>query len=147
MEDRNLLIEKILGNFHAIKHSLSSEGHFTDKGSGITITQATVLFMLKKNGEMSYTEMAKILGISKSATTQLIDSLTRHDFISRQVDATDKRVYRLTLSSKGLKFLKSLRQKAFDQTFTIFGALSIEELKQLDKITSKLAINKENKIA
>ena len=143
MKERNLLIEKILSNFQAIKRTIASEGHNMHKDFGITITQTTVLFMLKKKGEMNVTELANILGVSKSAATQLIDGLAKQKYVTREGDESDRRVFQIKLSKKGIKYLAMIRKKAFEKIFTVFEALDENELKQLVNITNKILVQKE----
>ena len=114
-----------------------------NKDLGLTFTQATVLFLLKKKGEMNVTELSGILGVSKSAATQLVDGLARHEFLTREGDEIDRRVFKIKLSSKGLKFMESLRKKVFSKFSSVFEPLTETELKQLVEITNKLITNNE----
>jgi DNA-binding MarR family transcriptional regulator len=109
-----------------------------NRGFDITIAQATVLLMLYKNKEMTTTEIANLLGISKSATTQLVDGLAKKDFITRESDEGDRRIFRIRPSAQGTKFLEKMKRRRFDKVFTVFEVLNEEELKQLVKITTKL---------
>ncbi len=117
---------------------MATEGYHMNKELGLTFTQATVLFMLKKKGELNVTELADILGVSKSAATQLIDGLAKHEFLTRESDEIDRRVFKIKLSLKGLKYMESLRKKVFCKFSFVFESLTKDELNQLVKITNKL---------
>jgi len=142
MEIKNILIEKILNNFQSIKRTLVNERHFATKDCNITMAQITVLFLLKKNGEMNLTDIAGVLGISKSAVTQLVEGLIKQDLIIREGDLSDRRILHIKPSVKGKRFLETMRKKSFEKIFTIFEILSENELKELEKITTKLTEQK-----
>ncbi len=138
MNKRNIQIEKIFKNFHAIKRMIAFEKQCMNNNFGMTVTQAMVLFMLKNKKEMNVTEIANMLGVTKSAATQLIDGLIKNKFVIREVDDIDRRIFRIKPSNKGVKYLENTRKKAFDKIFTFFEILSETEIKQLNIITTKL---------
>lgn len=138
MSIKNERIEKILSNFQAIKRALMSEGHALSKNYCMTMSQSTVLFLLKNDGAMNLSEVAGVLGISKSATTQLVDGLEKQGLVVRESDASDRRALVLKVSPKGLKYMQDIKKKSFEKVFTIFEVLDEDELEQLEQITSKL---------
>jgi DNA-binding MarR family transcriptional regulator len=136
--NKSVQIEKIINNLQAFKRAVAAENHCFDSGLKITMSQTMFLFMLRNNGPMSFTEIAKMLGVSKSAVTQLVDGIARYGFLVREADKSDHRVSRVKLSTKGLKYIKTTKQGAMDRMSAIFQSLSKEELNQLEKITTKL---------
>ena len=146
MKEKDQLIEKIINNFQAIKRSIATEGHFMTKDNTVTMAQVTVLFFLQKNGGMNLTEIAGILGISKSAVTQLVEGLVKQKLVIREGDLSDRRILHVKPSVKGENYLESVRKKSFNKIFTIFEVLNNQELKELELVTSKLIKQKKNNI-
>ena len=146
IKEKDLLIEKIINNFQSIKRKIATEGHFMTKDVSITMAQVTVLFLLQKNSEMNLTEISEVLGITKSAVTQLVEGLAKQKLIVRESDLCDRRIHHIKPSEKGTIYLETLRKKSFKKIFTIFEILNEQELKELEQITSKLTEHKKNNI-
>ncbi len=142
---REKIIEEILDKIHAIKRTFSSGMCPMHKDCNLTITQATVLFMLKKHGQINLTELSTLLGISKSATTQLVNTLEKQGLVIRESDAIDKRVVRIKPSQKGVEYIETKKKVVFDKIYAIFETLDESELIELNKIMTKLINSKEAK--
>lgn len=71
--------------------------------------------MAQKNGkEMTCQEIAKVMGLSPSRSSRVIDNLVRKGFFIRKVCQNDRRSVAVTLSSKG-KGVKEKIQKNREQ--------------------------------
>lgn len=138
MLDRNELTDRILSNFQSIRRNLALEGRNMHRHFGVTISQATALSMLNNTTSMTLTDIAENLGISKSATTQLLDSLIAHGLLIREADLADGRVFNISISSKGSSYLSKIKRRASGSMVSVFQVLSVEELSQLAAITEKL---------
>ena len=84
--NREQHIEAIFKNFHAIKRAYSHGSRFSHRHFGVTMTQASVLMLLMHEGRKTMSEVALALGVSKSAATQLLDSLIEQGFVERTQD-------------------------------------------------------------
>jgi DNA-binding MarR family transcriptional regulator len=133
-------IEKILENFHIIKHSLA-EGFMAQKDSSVTPSQGFVLHFVAKKKKSTVKEIAEKLGITSSATTQLIDGLVRNDILERKEDPDDRRAVNLTLSATGKKKVAYMKEKGMEKMKEIFNPLSNEELETYLKLNQKIAEN------
>jgi len=78
--------------------------------SGIQIAQYRALGMLMKSGSLSMSELGRLLYISKPYMTVLADTLVKNGWAERRNDFEDRRVIKITITSKGKKHL----QLAFD---------------------------------
>lgn len=132
-------IEAIFGNFHAIKRAYSDGSRFSNRHFGVTMTQASVLMMLVHQGRQTMGQIATTLGVTKSAASQLLDSLIEQKFVERTIDENDRRIVYIELSKHGSRHLKHMRQKGVQQVMKVFEQLSDEELEQIESITKKLA--------
>lgn len=136
--EREQYIEAIFKNFHAIKRAYSHGSRFSHRHFGVTMPQASVLMLLMHEGRKTMGELALTLGVSKSATTQLLDSLIEQGFVERTQDDHDRRVAYVALSRRGLRHLKQVRQRGVGHMTQLFDALTDDELKQIEAITKKL---------
>jgi DNA-binding MarR family transcriptional regulator len=70
----------------------------------LSLTQLKMLFVLDgSDGELTPSELAKLVGLSPAATGRAIDALTRQGIVSRREDTADRRVKRLALTDAGLQ--------------------------------------------
>ena len=72
---RKKQIQEILENMHKIKKLLAHDAVCYHKNKAITNAQFIVLQIIKDEKNIGIKEIAKILGISCSATTQIINTL------------------------------------------------------------------------
>lgn len=141
-ENRKNLIEKTIENIYAIKHKIMSEMAFFFKEIGITHSQMTVLRILKKNENINIKDIAGILGITSSATTQIVNELVKKGFLLRKRNPDDRRTVNLTLSEKSIKQFDSIKNKSFSELYSLFEALSDDELLDYYKLNNKIIGNK-----
>ena len=83
--------EKIIHNFRAIRRLVSSGNRTAQKEYGVTMAQASLLLLLLHEGKMTMGDIAKDLGISKGAVTQLLNSLIEKELLEKVQDEQDKR--------------------------------------------------------
>src|ERR1035437_3871685 len=96
----------------------------------VTFSQIGILFMLKDKKQLRNTEIAKQLGISPSAATQLLAGLETHGFIDRVQAPSDRRAAFLSLSAKGSHHIEQLRRRQVDEVYQIFSVLNGVEIEQ-----------------
>ncbi len=136
--NREQHIEAIFKNFHTIKRAYSHGSRFSHRHFGVTMTQASVLMLLMHEGPKTMSEVAETLGVSKSAATQLLNSLIDKDFVERTQDENDRRVAYVALSRHGVRHLKQVRRRGVGRMARLFDLLTDEELTQIETITAKL---------
>lgn len=138
MKNRSERIEAIFKNFHAIKRAFSHGSRFSHRHFGVTMTQASVLMLLMHDGRKTMSEVASALGVSKSAATQLLESLIEQGFVERVRDEDDRRVVYVSVSHKGLQHFKRVRRGGARRIMGLFDLLDDTELEQIEAITTKL---------
>lgn len=126
-------------NGQAIKRGYDVGNRFTHRHFGMTMTQASVLLLLMHEGRKTMSEVAAALGVSKSAASQLLDGLVECGFVDRTHHDDDKRVVYVTVSRRGLRHFKHVRQAGGKQMLQLFDLLDDDELEQIETITAKLA--------
>ena len=140
MKSRREQIEAISSNFSVIKRAFASSHRFTGLRFGITMTQASVLLALLHEGRKTMGQMTETLGVSKGATTQLLDGLIELGCIERTIDDDDRRVVYVDLSGKGKSYLEAVRRESSKRLETLFGELSDIEIQQMGGIINKLSM-------
>lgn len=138
-ESRRAQIEAIFHNFHAIRRAYSGASRFSSRRFGMTFMQASVLMMLMHEHELTISQLAMTLGISRSALSQLLDGLIDRDFIVRTVSNQDRRVAHVALTKRGMEHLKQMRQEGTREMTHMFDQLDDKEIDQIKRITAKLA--------
>jgi DNA-binding MarR family transcriptional regulator len=87
---------------------------------------------LLNTADMTMTELAKSLMMTKPQLTHLVETLVALGFVERLPDATDRRVIHLTLTKNGRVKLKDLRAKLKENIKGKLASLTPKELNQMD---------------
>jgi len=96
------------------------------------------LVTIRSEPGCSQQDLAGMLGIKRQNLVSLIDDLARRGLVEREQDADDRRINRLTLSTKGQAFLADLDVAQRDHERRIEALLSLEEQQQLIGFLRKL---------
>lgn len=139
MVQRKKQIEELLGNIRSFKQKMFANA--SSNNNGITASQWFMLRLLNKKEGATLKEMAKSLGITSSAATQLVGALVRKGYIVREIGAKDKREIRLMLSEKSKKHIAELRSKRLQELSHIFDVLTDEEFGSYCRLCNKVAQN------
>ncbi len=83
-------------------------------------SKVQVLRLLGQRGGQTSTYVARFLGVSKPAVTQIVDAMVRHKLVARKTAKKDRRGVDLSLTPKGKLLLKRVIQR---QRHTVQGAL------------------------
>lgn len=132
-------IEAIFRNFHAIKRAFSHGSRFSNRHFGVTMTQASIMMLLMHEGRKTMGEIAKALGVSKGAATQLLDGLIEKGLVERLQDDEDKRIFYVSLSRRGRMHFRRVRSHGGRHITQLFDLMDDTELEQIETITAKLA--------
>ena len=111
---------------------------------GVSRSQIELLHVLNSHTDLSVKKVADYLGVSLSAVTQLTEPLVESGLVKRSVDPNDRRVAKLSLTSKGGRKLAQVRKKFFDGTRTIMQNLTETELKSLEAVFNKMLLSAKN---
>jgi DNA-binding MarR family transcriptional regulator len=111
------------------------------KQLGLSHAQMGMLYLLFYHDEASVKQAADFLGISKSAVTQLTDPLVEKELVSRRNDPADRRIVRLSLTSKGTQVLKKLAKYKFAGIRSAIDSLGDKDVQQLYLLHQKMTKN------
>ncbi|NPA93138.1 MAG: MarR family transcriptional regulator [Chloroflexi bacterium] len=85
---------------------------------GLSMTQVFALRYIHRQGECNISDLAKALGVSNAAASQMLDRLVQQGYVLRQENPRDRRNKRLSLTEEGQQVLAEItpsRQAMFDE--------------------------------
>ena len=95
---------------------------------GVTASQATLLWLVKRSPGLSLAELAAEEGISPPALSGHIDRLERAGLIERQRSSEDRRRVGLRLTDEGERLLRRVRARRTTWLAGRLGTLTPDEL-------------------
>ena len=136
-------LEGTLGRTFGLFRSLSQP-------SGLSMTAATTLSTLERNGPSRLTALAAREGVTQPAMTQLITRLADAGLVCREPDPDDGRVVLVTITDEGRATLVRRRARRAETLAVILAQLGPEHraalaaaLPALDALASANPITKE----
>lgn len=75
----------------------------------INKTQINILMCINENNEKSMSEISLMNGLEKSSFTRSVDYLEKYGFITRNSPENDRRKITLSLTNKGIKAAKIIK--------------------------------------
>lgn len=120
----------------ARKHSAVVQDYL--KGFNIYLGQHRIFFTLEKQPNITFTELADILKVSKESLSVSIKRLDQAGFIHKEVDKNDKRRSLLRLNEKGLETSKACKEGFDTINHSMFKNLCDEEKENLSVLFEKM---------
>jgi len=111
------------------------------KESGLSTTQLAALFQIERQPACGVSDLGAKLGISRPATSQLLERLVQQGLASRTVAPQDRRLKRIMLTTKGQRVLRDSVRVHQSWLEDVAGRLTPGErklvLKALNTLTEK----------
>ena len=99
------------------------------------------IYHIFRSDGLSQDELSEKIGIDKTTTARAIKTLVNLDYVSRNHDTADKRIYRLYLTAKGRALIPEIKEVMAEWTSVISHGLSQKDRSQLQKTLSRMAEN------
>ncbi|HBT19130.1 MAG TPA: hypothetical protein DEA52_03650 [Clostridiaceae bacterium] len=90
-----------------------------------------MLFFLKKSGEKTMGDLAKLMEVSKPNVTPIVDRLMADGLVARKEGEKDRRKLLVFITKEGEAFIHELHEKAKVQMGLVLEVLSKEDLQKL----------------
>lgn len=113
-------------------------------GSNLSINELVVMRGLEDNcpyseSSINISEIKSELHITKSAISQMMNSLEKKGFIERKTDTNDRRKIVVKLTQTGKDILKETKKSANNKLNEIFSNLGNENTKQLITLLNQVS--------
>ncbi len=138
MANRKKLIEEIMASINAMKNKMQFKIMQEGSKDRITHSQWFVLCFIDQYKNLGIKEISKMLCITSSAATQLVDGLVESGYVERKTNSDDRRSLQLALSSKGKKNIVMMKKQHIKTMEAVFSALSDKELETYNTLHKKI---------
>jgi len=104
----------------------------------LTTKQAVFLSFLQTKGPLQTYELAKLMGTSASAVSQLVNRLEQESYIKRTMSKKDRREVIIELDERGHLYFRKQEEIELAIIYKYYTKLNRDDLLQLKDILSKL---------
>ncbi|MCL5985524.1 MAG: MarR family transcriptional regulator [Actinobacteria bacterium] len=102
-----------------------------DRDPELSRVHMDIMFILNKFGQLTMSDIANRLLISKPYNTLLVDKLIDLGLVERLPDSEDRRIVNIRLTEKGIGYLREFRESNKENIKRKLSTLGDSELKQL----------------
>lgn len=117
---------------------MAFHAHGTITVPRVTPSQWGVLMFIEQQGESTVKDVARTLGITSSATTQLVDGLVSSGYVTREASDEDRRTVILTLSKKTRAQVDKMKKEGLRKFLELFKSLNDKEFDQYILLNKKI---------
>ncbi|MFL0194144.1 MarR family transcriptional regulator [Clostridium sp. WILCCON 0269] len=130
-KDKACLIEEVKKNLYDFLLLIRSITHKSKYDKKLSISQLFFLYQLREYGPYKVNKLAKELGITPSAVTNLSDKLVTNGFVHRYQPEDNRRVVMLSLTDKGSDLIKEsdeMRSQFLIQSLSILNNCDLKDV-------------------
>lgn len=138
MYARREKIEELLESFHSLRRCTVFRGASSADVPRITPSQWNALMFIEHHKKSTVKEVADALGITSSASTQLVNGLAKNGYVVRNMGAEDRRVVVLSLSKKTKDHVEKMKKISVQKFLEVFKVLSDKEFEQYCILNKKI---------
>lgn len=125
------LIKTIIEKQRIVKRYLQQDDPDAWLEVGLTIAQIKCMLVIASEKSMNFRALAKVLKVSPSNVTDVVDGLVEQQLVTRKENPEDRRMSMLELTEKGIKFVSGLREKRDTQVSEVLKDLPESELNSI----------------
>jgi DNA-binding MarR family transcriptional regulator len=89
------------------------------------------VMIIGKAEKIMPTALSKFLNMEKGSLTTLIDSLVEKEYVTRSNDPNDRRKVLLSLTSKGIEYMKTIEEQSQKGLALMIACLDENEIDQM----------------
>lgn len=104
----------------------------------LSLTHIAILDMLKEKGICQMGDIAKLLGITMSAVTGIIDKMTEMKLVKRERSGADRRVVMVSMLPRGKRVEEKTYNMKIDIVNDVFSVLTSDEKKEYLRLLTKV---------
>lgn len=107
--------------------------------TGVSITQANILFLLNAEGPLRVKELAQSLYVTSGGVTGICDKLIQQGYVRRdREESNDRRSVYMEITDMGRKVNEELHQSMLNLITDHFEVLSNDDIREWNRIYVKL---------
>ena len=107
----------------------------------MSVSNIVVVDVLKEKGACTMGEIAKMLNLTMSAATAIVDKMIDQSLVKRERLAEDRRVVRVSLRPKGIEVAKKIFEFRRNMSNDLFSVLTDKEREEYLRIRRKMYIS------
>ena len=111
------------------------------KPTGLQMSQAGILVVLKMNGALSQREIADKIHVTPPSVTAALQKLEKLEYIERHPDEKDQRILRIQLTKKGIALVAEMKGLLEQTEEMLFDGMSAEEKMLLRRLIFQMRDN------
>jgi DNA-binding MarR family transcriptional regulator len=129
MDTEYALAQKVVDTFGAVYRNLIRNEN--DSIVQNQNSQSAMLSVLLRNGPTKMSDISRVLRVTKSNITFLVDKLEEQDLIGRQPDPDDRRVMKIYLTDEGRSLIEAERKALLQKINGKLDTLGEDDLARL----------------
>lgn len=103
----------------------------------INLTQFQYISVINQNGDLSFTDLAQALNLSKPAVTSIINKLIDQGYVYKRQSEKDRRVYHIHLTEEGKQVAGAYEESRMEYVDGIHRRLTDSEFNRLLELMEK----------
>ncbi|AIQ45399.1 MarR family transcriptional regulator [Paenibacillus sp. FSL R7-0273] len=107
---------------------------------GIAPSHGDILYQLFIREDITMNQLSSSIDKDKSTITALVDKLVRLDYVKREQDRTDGRIYRLSLTAKGRELQPIFEEVSAALLAAVYEGFDPEEKQQLIGLLERIRL-------
>ncbi len=131
MTSKDELIEQALGFQEKINELITEYSSENWLSLDLSIGQLKSLVYINNKGKTNHRELARVLKVTPSVVTGIIDRLEAHMLVAREPDINDRRVQWLTISDKGRQIIDRIDRKNKKEVKNVLATMNDADLSAL----------------
>ncbi|MDO4799534.1 MAG: MarR family transcriptional regulator [Bacillota bacterium] len=141
MNDRVMRVEE---NLRHVCYKVKMKGREMLNEYGITPPQFDALLVLRRNQDMSISDLSQKLFLASSTLTDLLDRMERNELILRKKDVKDRRCIRVNIAPRGLEIIQMVMKTRQEYIQSLLDPMMESEIENLDR--SMILLNEKVKL-
>jgi DNA-binding MarR family transcriptional regulator len=133
--------ESLIECFFKIQRFMRQQLSVSSKLSHLSLLQLETMIFLNQQVDAQMLDIANYLQITKPTATSLLDKLVEGDLVTRNSDAKDRRLVKLSLTEKGKTLVEEGKKEKNKRMSKLLSYLNEEDKYIMLRILSNLIIN------
>jgi DNA-binding MarR family transcriptional regulator len=140
MKTTKSMARELSAHFHVIREKLHGiDKHNAATAQVINFQEAHLLMSIGMKGPLTMSEISRVLQLTLSAVTAVVDKLQKKDFVRRARSETDRRLVRVELTAAGRKFFNLVESAHLTLTDSMLKILDPTEREVFLGLFSKIS--------